>query len=185
MGEFASNAKGNAALTTGIIGAAGFGLNLLGGLMNTMGGYNNGGVHYVDRYEAEQAARIAELETEVKFRDSTIYTDQKMIDLYKYIDGKFSGVEAQLAAQAVMNQKTADAFDLVRSDKNNCKQELYKAISCEAEKRCAGDNAIVNYANATFYSKLVADVTAGSTTTAQATYNPLPQCGGCNCNSCC
>lgn len=36
------------------------------------------------------------------------------------------------------------------------------------------DNAIVNYVNATFYPKMVADVTTGTTTTAQMLYNPLP-----------
>jgi hypothetical protein len=48
------------------------------------------------------------------------------------------------------------------------------------ERRCCGDNSIVSYANATFYPKMVADVTVGTTTTAQTLYNPLPQCG-CGC----
>lgn len=34
-------------------------------------------------------------------------------------------------------------------------------------------------ANATFYPKMVADVTTGTTTTAQMLYNPLPSCGCC------
>ena len=38
MAEFASNAKGNAALTTGIIGTAGAALPLLNGLLGGMGG---------------------------------------------------------------------------------------------------------------------------------------------------
>lgn len=57
----------------------------------------------VSRYEAAQAARIAELETEVKLRDANTYTDQKMIEMYKYFDGKISGVEAQLCQQSVVN----------------------------------------------------------------------------------
>lgn len=182
MAEFASNAKGNAALATGIIGTAGVGLGLLnGGLGNIFGNRNCGcnEDHLVDRYEAGQSARIAELETEVKFRDSTIYTDQKSIELFRYIDGKLEGINAQLASQAVMNQKTADSFDMVRNDMICCKNELYKAIAAEAEKRCCGDNSIVTYANATFYPKMVADVTTGTTTTAQPTYNPIPRCGDC------
>lgn len=51
-------------------------------------------------------------------------------------------------------------------------------------RQCA-DNSIVNYVNATFYPKMVADVTTGSTTTAQTLYNPLPiqidGNGNCNC----
>ena len=39
--------------------------------------------HLVNRYEAAQAARIAELETEVKLRDANTYTDQKSLEMYK------------------------------------------------------------------------------------------------------
>lgn len=59
--------------------------------------------HLVNRYEAAQQARIAELETEVKLRDANTYTDSKILDLYRYVDGKFGCVEAQIAQQAVYN----------------------------------------------------------------------------------
>jgi hypothetical protein len=67
------------------------------GLFNT--GCNNGcnEDHYVNRYEATQSARIAELETEVKLRDSNIYTDQKILELYKYVDGKFAAIDVYTA----------------------------------------------------------------------------------------
>jgi hypothetical protein len=57
----------------------------------------------VSRYEAGQAARIAELETEVKLRDANTYTDSKLLELYRYVDGKFACVENQISAQAVYN----------------------------------------------------------------------------------
>lgn len=107
MAEFASNGKANAALTTGIIGTAGVGAALLnGGLNGLFGGWRNGNCgcsedHVVDRYEAGQAARIAQLETEVKLRDANTYTDQKMLEMYKYFDGKVRGLEMADAAQAV------------------------------------------------------------------------------------
>lgn len=59
--------------------------------------------HNVNRYEAAQSARIAELETEVKLRDANTYTDQKLLDVYRYVDGKIGCVEAQINAQAVYN----------------------------------------------------------------------------------
>ena len=200
--EFASNAKGNAALTTGIIGTAGVGLGLLnglGGLGNIFGGCNNKstdglalalamGSHSpravcneeipVNRYEAAQAARIAELSGEVKLRDANTYADQKLLDVYRYFDGELKDVRNTLCAQAIMNQKTADSFDAVRNDMICCKNELYSAICRERDDRMCNDNAIVNYANATFYPKMVADVTTGTTTTAQSLYNPLGCCGG-------
>ena len=57
----------------------------------------------VSRREAEQAAEIAELKTEVKLRDSNIYTDQKMLEVYKYFDGKLDGVNRRLCEQDVWN----------------------------------------------------------------------------------
>ena len=193
MAEFASNGKGNMGVTLGAICT---GLSVLnGGLGNLLGGmgaYPAGmvGVPYgvgccsesqlVNRYEAGQSARIAELESEVKLRDSNIYTDQKSLEMYKYVDGRLRDIEGQLCSQAVMNQQTADSFQMVRNDIVCAKNELYSAIHRERDERCCADNAIVNYANATFYPKMVADVTTGTTTTAQSLYNPLPQCG-CKC----
>lgn len=136
--------------------------------------------HNVNRYEAAQQARIAELETEVKLRDANIYTDQKSLQLYQYIDGELKDIRNTLCAQAVHNQRTEDSFTLARQDLAAVRSELCSAIALEAERRCCADNSIVNYANATFYPKLVADVTAGTTTTAQTLYNPIPKCGCCN-----
>lgn len=186
----ASKGVAGAGLGLGIAGTAlGLMNGGLGGLLgngwgngNCANAYNNGCCsddHMVNRYEAGQSARIAELETEVKLRDANIYTDAKLLDVYKYFDGEVKDIRNTLCAQAVMNQKTADAFDMVKADMICCKNELYSAIMREKDERCCGDNAIVNYANATFYPKMVADVTTGTTTTAQTIYNPLPNCGCC------
>nr|DAJ54061.1 MAG TPA: hypothetical protein [Bacteriophage sp.] len=104
--EYASNAKGNLGVTLGAIATGLSALN--GGVGNLLGGYGprNGGDgegHVVTRYEAGQAARIAELETEVKLRDANAYTDKKMQDLYQYVDGRLRGVEGQISQQAVVN----------------------------------------------------------------------------------
>ena len=197
MAEFASKGVAGAGLGLGAAGTAlgllngGLG-NLFGGMGQNPGGWNGGwntgmvlaGVcsenQLVNRYEADQSAQIAELQTEVKLRDANIHTDQKSLELYQYVDGRLRNIEGQLCAQAVQNQKTADAFDMVRNDLLCCKNELYTAIGRERDERCCGDNAIVNYANATFYPKMVADVTVGATTTAQTVYNPLPNCGCCH-----
>ena len=184
--KYASKGVAGAGLGLGIAGTA-LGLlmngNGLGGILGTGMNCHNG-CHentLINRYEAAQQARISELETEVKLRDSNIYTDQKILEVYKYFDGENKDIRNALAAQAVHNQKTADAFDMVRSDLICTKNELYAAIGRERDERCCADNAIVNYVNATFYPKLVADATAGTTTTAQSLYNPLPNCGKCGC----
>ena len=99
--------KGVAGTALGL-GAGALGLEVLrgglGGLFNANGvncGCNED--HFVNRYEASQSARIAELETEVKLRDSNIYTDSKILELYKYVDGKFGRVEHELCEQKVFN----------------------------------------------------------------------------------
>lgn len=104
--EYASNGKGNLGVTLGAIGTGLSALN--GGIGNLLGGCGprNGGDgegYVVTRYEAGQAARIAELETEVKLRDANAYTDKKMLELYQYVDGRLRGVEGQISQQAVVN----------------------------------------------------------------------------------
>jgi hypothetical protein len=59
--------------------------------------------HHINRYEAAQSARIAELETEVKLRDANIYTDSKIADVYERLSGRINCVEGQIAQQAVYN----------------------------------------------------------------------------------
>lgn len=171
----------------GIIGTALGGLAVAGGpvLAALSGGARAAAEcsenHLVNRYEASQAARIAELETEVKLRDANTYTDQKMLEMYQYTDGRLRAMEADSAAQKVLNQRTQDSFALAQADLAAVKAELKGDIRMEAERRCCADNAIVTYTNATFYPKMVADITTGTGTTAQSTYNPIPKCGGC-CN---
>ena len=110
--KFASKGVAGAGLGLGIAGTA---LGLMagnGGLGNLFGTGNCGcnEDHYVNRYEASQNARIAELETEVKLRDSNIYTDSKILELYKYVDGKFGAVEAELCQQRVFNATNTSAI---------------------------------------------------------------------------
>lgn len=108
MAEYATRGVGAAGLTTGVIGTALGVLN--GGLGNLLSGTGNGNCgcnedHWVNRYEAAQSARIAELETEVKLRDANTYTLTEMGKLRDYVDHRFSGVEAQLCNQAVLNSQ--------------------------------------------------------------------------------
>lgn len=182
------NAKANAGLTTGIIGTAGVALPLLANLLGVngvmgCGGGCNGQVcsdnMMVNRYELGLEQANAAKDAEISLLKANIYNDQKALELYKYFDGEVKAIRGELAAQAVVNQKTADSFALAAADLAATKRELCGQIQLEAERRCCADNSIVTYANATFYPKMVADVTVGTTTTAQVLYNPIPNCGGC------
>lgn len=186
--KWATNSKGNAALTTGIIGTAGVGAALAANLLGAAapaGNCRGGSMPVcsenmpVSRFELEQEAKISQLQSQLALRDANTYNDQKLLDVYKYFDGELKDVRATLCAQAVTNQKTADSFALAAADLAAVKSDLCNRINLEAERRCCADNAIVTYANATFYPKQVADVTVGTTSTAQTLYNPIPNCGGC------
>ena len=122
-----------------------------------------------------------DLKTENALLKADKYTDRKFADLNDRYSDRFRNIEQQLAVQAVHNQKVEGSFALAQADLAAVKQELTGKIAMEAERRCCADNAIVNYLNATFYPKQVADVTVGTTNTAQAVYNPIPSCGPCCC----
>lgn len=191
MAEFASKGVAGAGLGTGIAGLALGVLN--GGLGNLLGaGCNNGWNynagcgcnedHLVNRYEMGLVQENASLKSDIALRDANVYQDQKMLEMYKYIDGKFNEVNGVLASQAVMNQSTKDSFQLLQERLDCCKNEMCGALSRERDERKCADNTIITYTNATFYPKMVADVTVGTTTTAQTTYNPLPvSTCGCGC----
>lgn len=206
--EYASKGLAGTALGFGIGGAA-LGLangglnNLLGGLggnphkdaaaeaavpvMTALAGVLAGRQEHpvcsenvtVTRYELDREQKLAAKDAEIALLKANTYNDQKMLEVYAYIDGQLKDVRKTLCDQAVHNQRTEDSFVLARQDIASVKSELHREIEMEAERRCCGDNAIVTYANATFYPKQVADVTTGTATTAQTLYNPLPKCGCC------
>ena len=112
--KFASKGVAGTGLGLGIAGTA-LGLMAGGNFPGLFGGNNNcGDNHLVNRYEASQAARIAELETEVKLRDANTYTDSKILELYKYFDGKVSVIEGQICHQNVYNATNTAALGCIQ-----------------------------------------------------------------------
>lgn len=134
---------------------------------------------HVSRYELEREQKLAAKDSEIALLKANTYNDQKMLEMYGYIDGQLKNVREALCKQAVHNQRTEDSFTLARQDIESVRKEALDAVKMEAERRCCGDNSIVTYVNATFYPKQVADVTTGTATTAQTLYDPLPKCGCC------
>lgn len=180
--NFASKGVAGAGLGLGIAGTA---LGVLGGglgnVLGGWGGYNmaNSDNMPVNRYELGMEREITNKDMEIAYlrgRDASKTDD---LETYKYVDGQLREIRDALCAQAVHNQKTEDSFVLARQDIAAVESRLNSKIAMEAERRCCADNSIVNYVNATFYPKMVADVTVGTTQTAQTLYNPLPDCGCC------
>lgn len=135
--EYASRAVGNAGLTTGIIGTAGFGLNLLGSLLG--GGINaaaaapqcseNTGVN---RFELEQAQAMANKDMEIAYWRGQDETNRKISDAYSKLESRIielSGVvrnnkDEQAAInlqQAVYNGTNTAAVGCIQEQINTLK----------------------------------------------------------------
>ena len=87
----------------GVAGNNGMGLNILGNKGNCMCSED----HVVNRYELAQEQKIANLESQIALRDANTYSDQKLLEVYKYFDGELRDVRATICAndkaQAVIN----------------------------------------------------------------------------------
>jgi hypothetical protein len=123
MAEFASKGVAGAGLGLGIAGTA-LGLLNDGTVGNLLGGRNGcgyGGMYngcsensLVNRYEAGQSARIAELETEVKLRDANFYTLSEMGKLRDYMENRFSCVEKEICEQKVFNATSVATISCIQ-----------------------------------------------------------------------
>ena len=178
MAEFASRGVGAAGLTTGIVGAT---LGVANGVVELIsahkkgcGNTGNGG-----GYVGSDASVIVGLQSENALLKANTYNDQKLLEVYAYIDGQLKDIRSSIAEQSVTNAKIEGTFAVLGEKLSAQRNEFMCALNRERDERCCGDNSIVNYTNATFYPKMVADVTTGTTTTAQPTYNPIPKCGCC------
>ena len=144
-----------------------------GGLFNW--GNRNGNCNCADvpvtRYEMAMEQQLAAKDSRIALLEANTYQDQKSLELYRYIDGKLSEIQANLAAQAVTNTSFNSA--LAATD-----YKFTQAIALEAERRQCADCKIVNYVNSTFAPKLITDYTAGTTSAPANVYNPLA-CGQC------
>ena len=114
MAEFAS--KGVAGTALGL-GAGALGLELI---RNGIGGlFGNGNVPSesmpVNRYEAQQSARIAELETEVKLRDANTYTMGEVNKVRDYVERRLDRLEHELCDQRVYNATNTATISCIQN----------------------------------------------------------------------
>ena len=110
--HYASKGVAGTGLGLGIAGTA-LGLGVLNGGVGNIFGNRSACAedHCVNRYEAAQSARIAELETEVKLRDANTFTMGEMGKLRDYVDSKFARVEHEICDQKVFNTATTAALN--------------------------------------------------------------------------
>lgn len=114
------NSKANAGITLGTIGTAISGVNALtGGALNNlfsgMTGRNCDHEAQYTRYDAAKDAEIAALKSAIELRDANTYTDQKLLEMYRYVDGKLDGVNAAICAQNVYNATNSAAINCINN----------------------------------------------------------------------
>lgn len=102
MAEFASKGIAGAGLGLGIAGTA-LGLMSNGALPIFGRAAACESDCAVNRYELQKEQTIAELKAQIALRDANLYNDQKQLEMYRYIDGKFNAIEGKLTEQAVYN----------------------------------------------------------------------------------
>lgn len=111
MGEFASKGVAGAALGTGIGGLALGVLNGAGGLLNLMGGNNCAGNAMVNRYELGLVQELAAERSENALLKADKYTDQKIVEAYKDLQGQIKELAGEVRAnkdeQAGINMQQA------------------------------------------------------------------------------
>jgi hypothetical protein len=111
--NFCSKAVGGTALGLSI-GAGALALNNAsgGGLLGGLFGGGNCACSEnmaVNRYELNQQKEITNRDMEIAYLKGRDAAKTDSLELYKYVDGRFRGIEAQIASQAVVNaQVTAN-----------------------------------------------------------------------------
>jgi hypothetical protein len=87
------------------LGIAGTALGLLnGGLGNIFGGVGNNTTNaYVNRYELDMQKQITDRDAEISYLKGRDAAKTDSLELYKYVDGRLRGIEAQICQQAVVN----------------------------------------------------------------------------------
>ena len=178
--EYASKGLAGTALGLGIGGLSLALLGRIGGnLLNGLLGTSPSEQQMMDN----DFFRLYKSQTDADFALYKGYRDQDdailakhnadSFQLYKYSRDGFDAVQAEISD---LKTKLAVA-EAVQPWKDKA---IYDAIALETERRMCADNAIVNYANCTFYPVNIADVTIGTTSTPKVTFNPLCSCGfGC------
>ena len=115
VNNYASKGVAGAGLGLGIAGTALGVLNGMNGCGNVLGGlFNTGncGCHEntaVNRYELGLEQASAAKDSKIALLESTIHTNDKILEVYGYLDGRLRSIEGQIAQQAVVNaQVTAN-----------------------------------------------------------------------------
>lgn len=156
--EYASKGVAGTALGIGI-GALGLEVLKNGGIGNLLGTGNS-------NVPFEESAFGLYKNQRDQYDELLAKHNKDSFDLYKSQRDSDDAIMAQIGA---INAKLAVA----EATQPWKEKSIYDAIALEAERRACNDGKIVNYVNATFVPRYVADLTPATGTTQAVVYNPL------------
>lgn len=123
--EYASNAKANAGLATGIIGTVLGGLSSMGGLAALTGVNTNPEDTAVTRHELNYVQALAEKDHTIAKFEAAQYTDAAIKSLsdqmavkFNQIDNKFIDVNNNLNTQAILNATQTSTMQCMQNQIN-------------------------------------------------------------------
>ena len=116
--NFASKGVAGAGLGLGIAGTA-LGILNNGGLSNIFSGVGGNAVCSdnvaVNRYELGLQNTITNKDMEIAYLKGRDAAKTDSLELYKYVDGRFRAIEAQIGTQAVVNAQVAANLGCLQS----------------------------------------------------------------------
>ena len=102
-----------------VLGSLGVTNNGVGGILGTAPAYGCSENMPVNRFELQQEQEIAALKAHVALRDANTYSDQKLLELYKYFDGEIKQIRAdsceRWATQGIVNEKIATGMSTLNT----------------------------------------------------------------------
>lgn len=113
VNNYASKGVAGAGLGLGIAGTSLGVLNAMGGCGgNLLGGLFSGGCGdnaCINRYELGLEKDSLAKDSKIALLESTIHTNDKILEVYQYVDGRLRNIESQISQQTVVNaQVTAN-----------------------------------------------------------------------------
>lgn len=128
--DYASNAKGNAGVTLGVIGTTLGSLGLLGNGTPLLGGLLGGGTQYVSKDTYDVQNKLIEAERTNALLAAELNTEKKMVEVFNAATARINEVDRELshriyslekrvdenaAAQAVINCGVNSALGILQS----------------------------------------------------------------------
>jgi hypothetical protein len=124
VNNYASKGVAGAGLGTGIAGLSLGVLNAMGNggiLPGLFGGYGGGYGRgcgestVVNRYELGLEQASAAKDSKIALLESTIHTNDKILEVYGYVDGRLRAIESQICQQAVVNAQVTANISCMQS----------------------------------------------------------------------